>query len=363
MRVFLSPPYMNGNEQTLVRDAFASNYIAPCGPQVDAFERAAEARFGYAAVLATVSGTMALELLARDLNIRSGDTVIVSTLTFIASVGPFVTLGARPVFIDASEDSWCMDPGLLCEALKKYPRARAVIATDLYGQSCDLDALRAICDAACVPLIVDAAESVGATYRGRASGKGAWAAIYSYNGNKIITCGGGGMLLSDDQGLIARCRKCSSQAREPVPWYEHTAIGTNGRLGNIPAAIGLGQLRCLDAAVNDKDAAWRGWEAHLGSRPWVEMMPTAPYGVPNRWLSVVLLKDRDPDLAVRQLAERGIESRRVWKPMHLQPVFADAEAFLNGVSDRVFAEGLCLPSGRGLSADVMDEVTDVLEAL
>lgn len=363
MRAFLSPPFLNGDdERALVAQAFDSNYIAPCGPMVDALEREAAARFGFGGALATVSGTMALSLLARALGIRPGDEVIVSDLTFIASVGPFAELGARPVFVDASPETWCMDPALAERALAEHPRARALIATDLYGQSCDLDALAALCAARGVPLIVDAAESAGATYRGRAAGKGAWAAIHSLNGNKIVTAGGGGLLYADDPDLLARCRKLAGQGREPVPWYEHRCLGTHGRLGNVPAAIALAQLRHLGDALRDKAAVWEGWLARLPA--WATPMPTASYGIPNRWLTVVTLAEgRDPLRAVAALAARGIESRPLWKPMHLQPVFQGCPAVLCGVGEALFAQGLCLPSGRGLSPDIMDETIETLERL
>ncbi len=379
MRAFLSPPCLNGDaEQRLIAEALASNYIAPCGPMVDALEREAAARFDFAEALATTSGTMALELLARALEIRPGDVVIASDLTFIASVAPFVTLRAKPVFVDAHPDTWCIDPVLLEQALAAHPHARAVIATDLYGQCCDVDVLAACCARYGVPLIVDAAESVGATYRGRASGKGAWATVYSLNGNKIITCGGGGLLLSDDLTLMARARKLASQGREAVAWYEHRQVGTHGRLGNVPAAIGLAQLRHLDDALADKARVWDDWMARCADKPWISPMPTADYGTPNRWLTVVTLEGRDPIAAAAHLVAHGIEARPLWKPMHLQPCFSakggystpadqsfdSAEAdprFRTG--EHLFSVGLCLPSGRRLSTDLMDETLALLEAL
>ena len=362
MRAFLSPPFLNGDdERALVAAALDSNYIAPCGPMVDALEREVAARLGFADVLATVSGTMALGLLARALGIGPGDEVIASDLTFIASVAPFVTLGARPVFVDAAPGTWCMDVALAERALAEHPGARVLIATDLYGQCCDVDALAVLCARRGVAFIVDAAEALGATCRGRAAGKGALAAVYSLNGNKIITAGGGGLLCSDDAVLLARCRKLAGQAREPVPWYEHRELGTHGRLGNVPAAIALAQFRHLDDALRDKAAVWAAWLARLPA--WAVPMPTAAYGVPNRWLTVATLSGRDPFRAVTLLAERGIEARPLWKPMHLQPVFRGAPAVLSGVGERLFAEGICLPSGRGLAADIMDEAIGVLEAL
>lgn len=364
MKAFLSPPCMNGDvEQRLVAEAFASNYIAPCGPMVERLEADAARVFGFKGVLATISGTMALELLARDLQIAPGDVVIASDLTFIASVAPFVTLGAKVVFVDASPESWCMDPALLEEALNAYPQTKAVIATDLYGQSCDVDALRALCDRTGAKLIVDAAESVGATCRGQPAGKGAWAAVYSLNGNKIITSGGGGMLLSDDVELIARSRKRAAQAREDALWYEHQEVGTQGRLGNVPAAIAVGQLQHLADALADKERVWNEWSARFASRDWIQPMPTAAYGTPNRWLTVCTLTGKDSFEAIRRLQAAGFEARPVWKPMHLQPVFASNPAFLSGAGEDFFNRGICLPSGRKLTGELMDEMMDILEAL
>lgn len=364
MKAYLSAPFMNGEtERRLVAEAFASNYIAPCGPFVERLEADAAARFGFEAVLATTSGTMALELLARDLHIAPGDVVIASDLTFIASVAPFVTLGAQVVFADADPASWCMDPVLLERALAAYPKAKAVIATDLYGQCCDVEALRTLCDRAGTKLILDAAESVGATCRGRASGKGAWAAVYSLNGNKIITAGGGGLLLSDDAELIARSRKRAAQAREPALWYEHTEVGTQGRLGNLPAAVAVGQLQHLDDALADKRRVWNAWNTCFAPRDWIRPMPTAAYGEPNRWLTCCTLEGKDPFRAVQALQTAGFEARPIWKPMHLQPVFASNPAFLSGAGEKLFTTGLCLPSGRDLSEELMDEMMSIVEAL
>lgn len=364
MKAYLSAPCMNGEtERRLVAEAFASNYIAPCGPFVERLEADAARRFGFSGVLATVSGTMALELLARDLQIAPGDVVIASDLTFIASVAPFATLGARIVFVDADPASWCMDPVQLERALAAYPQARAVIATDLYGQCCDVEALRACCDCAGTKLILDAAESVGATCRGRASGKGAWAAVYSLNGNKIITAGGGGLLLSDDTELIARSRKRSAQAREPALWYEHAEVGTQGRLGNVPAAIAVGQLQHLEDALADKARVAAAWKTRFAAHDWIRPMPTASYGTPNNWLTCCTLSGRDPFAAVTALQQAGFEARPLWKPMHLQPVFAAAPFFGDGVGEKLFRTGLCLPSGRTLPEGLMDEMMTILEAL
>lgn len=364
MKAFLSPPCMNGDvEQRLVAEAFASNYIAPCGPMVERLEADAARAFGFKSVLATISGTMALELLARDLQIAPGDVVIASDLTFIASLAPFATLGAQVVFVDAAPESWCMDPALLEKALEAYPQTKAVIATDLYGQCCDVEALRSLCDRAGTKLILDSAESVGATCYGKSAGKGAWAAVYSLNGNKIITSGGGGLLLSDDEELIARSRKRAAQAREAALWYEHREVGTQGRLGNVPAAIAVGQLLHLTDALADKARVWNEWNKRFTAHDWIRPMPTASYGTPNRWLTVCTLTGKDPFEAVCRLQAAGFESRPIWKPMHLQPVFASNPAFLSGVGEDLFNRGICLPSGRTLTGELMDEMMKILEAL
>ncbi len=355
---------MNGDtERKLVEAAFASGYVAPCGPFVDALEKETAERFGFAGALATTSGTMALELLARALKIAPGDEVIASDLTFIASVGPFVSLGAKPIFVGCDETTWTMSPALLTEALERHPHAKAVIATDLYGQSCDLDALAEICHTHQVPFICDAAESLGATYKDRSSGKGAWATVYSLNGNKIITSGGGGLLCSDDETLLATCRKYAQQARDPKPWYEHSTLGTHGRLGNIPAAIALGQLRHLDDALRDKARVWYDWHTTFADCPWVTFMPTAPYGTPNHWLTVILLQGLSPLIAVEALAQHAIEARPMWKPMHLQPVFADAPHITTTYETTLFNTGLCLPSGRALTLDTMTHIKQILLTL
>jgi dTDP-4-amino-4,6-dideoxygalactose transaminase len=357
MKAFLSPPCLNASaEQDAVGKAFASGYIAPCGPMVDGFEKLAQERFCFKHALATTSGTMALELLARALQIQPGDEVIASSLTFIASIAPFVSFGAKPIFVDADPTTWCMDVSLAEMALREHPTAKALIVTDLYGQSCDIDALAKVCQKTGTKLIVDAAESVGATYQQRASGKGAWATIYSFNGNKIITSGGGGMLLTDDDALMNQCKKLASQAREATLWYEHQTVGTHGRMGNIPAAIGLTQLQHLDDALKDKRNVWEMWHETLKDLP-LRFMPIASYGVPNYWLTVVTLPENVNPLRVVELfLKHGFEARPMWKPMHLQPAFKTASAYLSGVSELLFKQGICLPSGRTLTRDLMEEM-------
>ncbi len=364
MRTFLSPPYLNGQtEQSLMAEVFASNYIAPCGPMVDQFETEFARGHGFSRGLATTGASMALTLIYRHLGVGPGDVVICADLTFVASIAPAVTMGAQPVFVDCEAQSWTLDPVLLQAALQAYPQAKAVVAVDLYGQTCDYDALDAICQAAGVPLIIDAAESVGATYRGRPAGAAGYAAVYSFNGNKIITSGGGGMLLSHDQALMDDARNLSMQAREPLPWYEHTRVGYNCRMSNVIAAIGLGQYRHLEQAVADKRRIYDTWQRLFADLP-VTLMPEAPWGISTHWLTVILLPQGiEPMACVQALDAIDIEARPLWKPMHLQPCFCEAPCFGGAVSETLFATGLCLPSGRSLDEATMVVVVNTLKAI
>jgi dTDP-4-amino-4,6-dideoxygalactose transaminase len=370
-RLFLSPPHMGGEELQLIHDAFASNYIAPVGPMVDQFERDFAERLGFPHAVAVTSGTAAMHLALRLVGVGPGDEVLASTLTFIASVSPAIFLGATPVFIDSDPVTWNMDPALIEEAIEDGRRRgrlpKAVIPTDLYGQCADLDRIREVCRPHGIPVVVDAAEAVGATYRGRSAGRGATAAVFSFNGNKIITTSSGGMLASDDRALIEQARKLAQQAREPAPHYQHIEVGYNYRMSNVLAAIGVGQLRVLDARVAAKRRIFDFYRAALADLPGIDFMPEAPYGRCNRWLSVVLF---DPDTfgtdreAVRLALEaENIESRPVWKPMHLQPVFRGHRVFGGPVSEDLFRRGLCLPSGTAMIERDLIRVTEMIRRL
>ena len=370
-RLFLSPPHMGGREPEFVQQAFASNYIAPLGPMVDAFEREFAAYTGLPHCLALASGTAATHLALRHLGVKPGDEILASTLTFIGSVTPATFERATLAFIDCDDASWNMDPALLEQALaagaKRGKLPKAVIPTDLYGLPCDLPRIRAICDRHGVPVICDSAEAVGARCGGRHAGADAWAATYSFNGNKIITTSGGGMLASADKALIDHARKLSQQARESTPWYEHVEIGFNYRMSNVLAAIGRGQLEVLEDRVRRRREIFDGYRARLGDLPGMTFMPEPEGWRSNRWLTVVQI---DPAAfgadthAVREaLDAENIEARPVWKPMHLQPVFQGAKLWKAGsaaISERLFARGLCLPSGTAMTENDLDRVCGIV---
>jgi dTDP-4-amino-4,6-dideoxygalactose transaminase len=363
---------MSGEESTLVQEAFASNYIAPIGPMVDAFEREFSAYTGIPHCVALTSGTAATHLALREALERRGlrgksPVVIASTLTFIGSVSPATFEGCALRFIDAGEQDWNMDPVLLeaeLEACRQQNRpVAAVIPTDLYGHPCDLPRIRAICDSYDAPLICDSAEAMGARLDdGRHAGNGAWAAIYSFNGNKIITTSGGGMLASHDRDLIEHARKLSQQARDPAPHYEHTEVGYNYRMSNILAAIGRGQLRALDDRVRRKREIFARYQELLADLPGISFMPTTPGA--THWLTVILIDPArvglEPETIRLALEAENIEARPVWKPMHLQPVFANCAMRGGAVSERIFRDGLCLPSGTAMDDASLDRVTAII---
>ena len=506
-RIFLSPPWLGGSERARVDEAFASGYIAPCGPMVDRFERAFADRIGIAHACALSSGTAALDLLFHELGIGPGDRVFCSDLTFISSIAPAVRRGAEPVFIDCDETSWTIDPDLLEEALAQAAvegrMPKAVVAVDLYGQCCDYGRIEPLCERYGVPLIIDAAEALGADYcdhlvvamesvkpgegragpragdargegrtpnaehrtlnsqlstlnvqvgnypcgaellpsplrplggrkKARNAGDAGWAAVYSFTGNKIITTSGGGMIASRDAGVVERARKRAQQAREPVVWYEHRELGYNHRMSNLVAAVGVGQLEALERILAKKRQIFEWYRERLEGVPGVSLMPEAGYGRCSRWLTVALLRPRsgrngeckngrgadegahgacdggrareggnaqrstlnaqrssDEDGLVAQgfyphlcdhwvaaksgpgervmrvieaLERENVESRPVWKPMHLQPVFEGARVIGGAVSEHLFANGLCLPSGTGLERDDVARICGVVAA-
>jgi dTDP-4-amino-4,6-dideoxygalactose transaminase len=367
-RIFLSPPHMGGSELGHIHEAFDVNYISPLGPQLTAFERRLCGITGFPHCAAVQSGTAAMHLILRLLDVGPGDLVLASSLTFIGSISPATFQGAALGFIDSDRETWNMDPALLAEALvhlaKRGRLPKAIIPTDIYGQCADYDAIEAIASQYGVPVVADAAESLGATYRGRHAGHCGRAAIYSFNGNKIITTGGGGAVVSEHRALVEEARRLSQQARDPAPHYEHTTNGYNYRLSNIAAAIGLGQLDVLEQRVRRKREIFQGYVERLCGLPGVAFMPEAPYGTHTRWLTVATIDPAefgaDTNHVRLALERENIESRPVWKPMHLQPVFEDARTWGGGVSEELFRTGLCLPSGTALTDAELDRVASVV---
>ncbi|HEX2547758.1 MAG TPA: DegT/DnrJ/EryC1/StrS family aminotransferase [Ramlibacter sp.] len=371
-RVWLSSPHLGEEETAFVEDAFRTNWIAPLGPHVDGFERelAAYAGVGHAAALS--SGTAAIHLGLLLLGVQPGDTVFCSSLTFVGSCNPILYCGAQPVFIDSEPGSWNMSPQALERAFAWAKREnrlpRCVILVNLYGQSADMDALLPVCERHGVPMLEDAAESLGATYRGRASGSFGRVGVYSFNGNKIITTSGGGMLVSDDEQLVARARKLSTQAREPAPHYEHVEPGFNYRMSNVLAGIGRGQLRVLDQRVERRRAVYETYREALADVTDIAWMPEPPGMRSTRWLTCLQLQGDDAparrDHVLRSLERHSIEARPVWKPMHLQPLFRGAPYFPHAeredVAARLFDAGLCLPSGSNMPDEQLARVIDHL---
>lgn len=355
--ILLSPPHMGDRELKYVQEAFDTNWIAPVGPHVDAFEQEFCQVTGAGHAAAVSSGTAAIHLALELLGVGRSDEVFCSTLTFAASANPIVYQGATPVFIDSDRKSWNMSPDLLREALEKKARIgklpKAVILVHLYGQSADIEPILAACDEYGVALIEDAAEALGATYKGRSPGTFGLMGIYSFNGNKIITTSGGGMLVSEQSELVAKARFLATQARDPAPHYQHSHIGYNYRLSNVLAGIGRGQLQVLSERVAARRHNYEFYTQGLADLPGVEFMPEADYGTSTRWLTCLTINPEefgcDRETIRLGLAEQQIESRPVWKPLHLQPVFSGCECFGGEVAEDLFHQGLCLPSGSNLT--------------
>jgi dTDP-4-amino-4,6-dideoxygalactose transaminase len=368
-RVYLSPPHVGAEERRLLLEAFESNWIAPVGPHLDHFEQEFADRLALPSAVALSSGTAALHLALHIVGVTRHDDVLTSTLTFAATANAVTYLGARPVFLDSTPTTWTMDPDLLQEELEtcagRGRLPRAVMAVDLYGQCADYDRLVAACRRYEVPLIADASEALGSTYRGEQAGRFGEMAAFSFNGNKIITSGGGGMLVSKRIEWIERARYLATQARDPAPHYQHSEIGFNYRMSNLLAAVGLGQLRNLDLRLAQRRANNDYYRRRLGSLPGLEVMPEASYGRSNCWLTCITV---DPDRfgATREDLRRhlelsNIESRPVWKPMHLQPAFAGCRVRGGEVSAKLFERGLCLPSGSSLTPKDRERVVDAIE--
>ncbi|XVV10325.1 aminotransferase class I/II-fold pyridoxal phosphate-dependent enzyme [Actinoplanes sp. CA-131856] len=370
-RIYLSPPDVGDVERKLLLEAFDSNWVAPVGPDLDAFEAQVAELVGVRHAVALSSGTAALHLALVAAGVRHGDTVLVPSFTFAATANAVMYLGARPVFIDSTAESWNVDPALVVEELRrrcaKGKPPRAVIAVDMYGQCADYAPLLDACDRYGVALIEDAAEALGASYQRKPAGSFGLAGILSFNGNKIITTGGGGMLVTDDDRTAARTRHLATQAREPLPYYEHRAVGYNYRLSNLLAAVGRGQLQRLGAMIAARRETGRYYRAALGDLPGLSFMPIAGYGESNWWLTCLLVDAErfgaSRDRILDRLAAHDIEARPTWKPMHLQPVFSDCVTRGGEVSAGLFRRGLCLPSGSALTEHDRERVVDVVRAV
>lgn len=372
-QILLSTPHIGRAEREYVDEAFQTNWIAPLGPNVDAFERELAAMVGSEHAAALSSGTAGIHLGLRLLGVGSGDLVFCSTLTFAASAFPITYLGARPVFIDAESASWNMCPSSLTLAFEAAKRTdgmpKAVVVVNLYGQSADMDPIKSICEHYGVPILEDAAESLGARYKGRHSGTFGRLGVFSFNGNKIITTSGGGMLVSDDLDLIEKARFLATQARDPAPHYQHSEIGYNYRMSNILAGVGRGQLKVLGDRVAARRRIFETYRRELADVDLLEWMPEPDWSFSNRWLTVATLRAEAPLDAtelVRALAGEMIEARPVWKPMHLQPVFDGCRLFSAAdapVADRLFGTGVCLPSGSNMSDEQLERVIGTLRRL
>lgn len=366
--IYLSPPHVGTRELDMVREAIESNWVAPIGPHVNGFEQEMAEYIGVEEAAAVSSGTAALHLALLCHGIGAGDDVVCSSFTFIGSANPVLYTGAKPVFIDSDRSSWNMDPDLLAEFLEaraaRNALPKAVIGVDLYGQCFDYDRISTLCDQYGILLIEDAAEALGADYGDRKAGTLGACSVMSFNGNKIITSSGGGMLLSDDVEMIRRARFLATQARDPAPHYQHSVTGYNYRMSNIVAAIGRAQFATIDERVAKRRQIFQRYTERLGSVPGISFMPEADYGRANRWLTCITV---DPDQfgATREdirltLDEHKIESRPLWKPMHLQPLFEGSEMIDGSVSESLFEYGLCLPSGTAMTDEDLERVSELV---
>jgi pyridoxal phosphate-dependent aminotransferase EpsN len=368
-RILLSVPHMSGREEQFVRAAFASNWLSTAGPNINAFEEEFTDLIGLPSV-ALSSGTAAMHLGLRLLGVGAGDEVFCPTLTFVATANPVVYLNARPVFLDCERRSWNLDPDLLREALKDRARKnrlpRAVIVVHVFGQCADMDPIIEACSEYGVPVLEDAAEALGATYKGQAAGTIAPVGVFSFNGNKIITTTGGGMLVAREAAWIHKARFWSTQARDPGLAYEHSEVGYNYRMSNILAGIGRGQLQVLKLRVSRRREIAFRYRDELADLPGLELMPQAEYGLHTNWLSCFLVDNKklgvDRDELIQALDAANIESRPVWKPMHLQELYRDAECYGGRIAEDLFRRGICLPSSSNMSDQEQASVIQVIRA-
>jgi pyridoxal phosphate-dependent aminotransferase EpsN len=363
-RLYLSPPHVGALERELLLDAFDSNWIAPLGPHVDAFEQEFAAFVGAENAVALSSGTAALHLALTVLGVQAGDEVLMPSLTFAATANAAAYLGARPVFVDSERVTWNVDPALVAEELSERGRTghqvAAVIGVDLYGQCADWEPLTETCREYGVPVIEDAAEALGATSRGQAAGTLGEIGAFSFNGNKIMTTSGGGMLVAHDAGVVDHVRFLSTQARDPAPHYEHSEIGFNYRMSNLLAALGRGQLVGLPERIERRRAINHLYRDAFADDDGIEFLPDAALGRPTNWLTVITIDEpafgASPSCVREELEHENIEARPAWKPMHLQPVFRNAPMRGGAVAEEIFRTGLCLPSGSAMTDGDVERV-------
>ena len=370
-KIYLASPHMSeeGYEQKYVKEAFDTNWIAPLGENVNKFEEelAKYVKSGHAAALS--AGTAAIHMAFKALDVKDGDVVFCSDLTFSATANPILYQKATPVFIDSEKETWNMDPKALEKAFEKYPHPKVVIVVHLYGTPAKIDEIKAICDKHGVPLVEDAAESLGATYKDKQTGTFGKYGIYSFNGNKIITTSGGGMLVSEDEERISKVRFWATQSREKARHYEHKEIGYNYRMSNIVAGIGRGQIKVLDLRIKQKTEIYNRYKEGLKEITDIELQPIPEDTVPNHWLTTIIVKEhakvKPLDIMVA-LEKENIESRPVWKPMHMQPVFANCDFVKveeNAVSKNLFKRGICLPSDTKMTEEEQNNVIEIIKGL
>jgi pyridoxal phosphate-dependent aminotransferase EpsN len=374
-KIYLSPPHMSGKERSYIDEAFESNWIAPLGPNIDAFEKQLAAYVGTADAVAVSSGTAAIHLSLQLLGVGAGDRVFCSSFTFVASANPIRYCGAEPVFIDSEPDTWNMSPEALQQAFEDANRQgklpKAVIVVHLYGQVSKMDEIRSLCEQYEVPVVEDAAESLGSTYKGKQSGSFGKFGIYSFNGNKIITTSGGGMLVSDDVELLQRARFLATQARDAAAHYQHSSMGFNYRMSNLLAGVGRAQLEVLDERVAARRAVYENYAGAFSDRAGISFMPELAGTYSNRWLTAIVIDELEMDTTTLELLDAltaaNIEARPLWKPLHLQPLFEGSQFYAHeggeSVCERLFQSGICLPSGSSMTSLDQVRVVDCMNSV
>lgn len=365
-KIYLSSPHMSdeGFEMQYIKEAFDTNWIAPLGANVDGFEKEMAALIDVRAAASLISGTSALHMALKAAGVDKGDIVFCQSLTFSGSANPIIYQNATPVFIDSDYETWNMNPDLLEEAFKKYPGAKAVIAVHLYGLAADMDRIAGICRKHNAVLIEDAAESLGTKYKGKYTGGFGDYGVFSFNGNKIITTSGGGMLVSDNEERISKVRFWATQARDKARHYQHSELGFNYRMSNVLAGIGRGQLKVLNERIKEKKYIFDYYKNELGSIEEIEFMPVNDWTQPNFWLSCITLRGKTKPLDIMEALEKeNIEARPVWKPMHLQPFFREYDFIGSGVSEKLFENGVCLPSDTKMTDEDLDRVCGIIKSL